>query len=253
MCSPTRTNFSLVLVGPRSSGPKSNQKTIYFQNSIVFASAWKQWHISVSDQASESSFMSVPVDTLIVNFGDEFYRATSCTGTDTQKYIKRIKANTVSLSTINTDNKQNKKYKTHSRYIFHRRRSSVNFRGHDIFARKYVWKLTKCPNFTWLLPPKLAKYPNFYNIVPKNEQNSRILHDFCPKMPQFYMNFRGHMPPCPRLLRLWYLHQENGDDNKQLCLLQSEGSQSLNGGAESPAVTPSVRRHTCKTCTYLYK
>jgi len=29
-------------------------------------------------------------------------------------------------------------------------------------------KLTKCPNFTWFLPEKLAKYPNFYHIFLKN-------------------------------------------------------------------------------------
>ena len=62
----------------------------------------------------------------------------------------------------------------------HEYRSSVNCRGHDIFARK---------------------------ICMKNYQNARILHDFCPKMPEFYIviarkiyspNFRGDTcPPCP--------------------------------------------------------
>jgi len=37
----------------------------------------------------------------------------------------------------------------------HRHRSSVNFGGQDIFARKYMYeKLTICPNFTWYLPEK---------------------------------------------------------------------------------------------------
>jgi len=66
----------------------------------------------------------------------------------------------------------------------HRRRSSVNFTGHKIFARK------KCI---------------------KNQQNARILHDSCPKnyqntrifmifarkiykIPEFYMIFAPKMP-----------------------------------------------------------
>jgi len=40
------------------------------------------------------------------------------------------------------------------------------------------------PEFYMILAFKLAKYPNFYYIFPKNYQNSRILHDFCPKMPE---------------------------------------------------------------------
>jgi len=58
------------------------------------------------------------------------------------------------------------------------------------------------------LPEKLSKYPNFYDICPKNLQNSRILHDFARKMPEFYViiarkiffpDFRGggHVPPAP--------------------------------------------------------
>jgi len=70
-------------------------------------------------------------------------------------------------------------------------------------------KLTKCPNFTRFLPEKLEKYPNFYYIFPKNYQNFRTLHDFCPKMLEFYIiiarkkfpEFKGGgaraPPPCP--------------------------------------------------------
>jgi len=57
---------------------------------------------------------------------------------------------------------------------------SVDFRGHDIFARK---------------------------ICMKNSQNSGILHDFCQKCPNFYIiillpknifpNFRGNVPHYP--------------------------------------------------------
>ena len=70
------------------------------------------------------------------------------------------------------------------RVITHRRRSSVNFRGHKIFARK---------------------------ICIKNQQNARILHDSCPKnyqntqifmifarknykIPKFCMIFAQKMP-----------------------------------------------------------
>jgi len=49
----------------------------------------------------------------------------------------------------------------------HRRKSSVNFRGHDIFAPNYVWKINKCPNFTQFLPEKLTKFPNFTWFLPE--------------------------------------------------------------------------------------
>jgi len=45
-------------------------------------------------------------------------------------------------------------------------------------------KLTKCPNFT--CPKKLSKYPNFMIFAGKINK-ILILHDFCPKMPEFYM------------------------------------------------------------------
>jgi len=66
----------------------------------------------------------------------------------------------------------------------HRRRSSVNFGGQDIFARKYMHeKITKCPNFTRFLP----------------EKNS-----FCPI---FFLGGGGATaPPAPRLLRLCPIH-----------------------------------------------
>ena len=57
--------------------------------------------------------------------------------------------------------------------------------GHHIFARKkYVLKSAKCSNFTRFLPEKLSRYPNFYDICSKNLQNSRISHNFFPKMPE---------------------------------------------------------------------
>jgi len=91
----------------------------------------------------------------------------------------------------------------------HKRRSSVNLGGQDIFARKYMHeKLTKIPNFTWYLPEKLTKFRNFTRGMP--EKNN--------KMPEFYMIiarkiffliFLGRgatappLTPSPRLLRLW--------------------------------------------------
>jgi len=89
----------------------------------------------------------------------------------------------------------------------HRRRSSVNFRGQDIYARKICIKINKMPEFYMILARKiLSKYPKFYYTCPKNSQYSRILHDFVRKMPEFYIiiareiffpNFRGHVPPAP--------------------------------------------------------
>jgi len=47
----------------------------------------------------------------------------------------------------------------------YKRRSSVNFGGQDIFARKYMHeKLTKCPNFTWSLPEKYI-FPDFLGYI----------------------------------------------------------------------------------------
>jgi len=41
--------------------------------------------------------------------------------------------------------------------VFHRRRSSVNFRGARHICTKNMYeKLSKCPNFTWFLPRKLS-------------------------------------------------------------------------------------------------
>jgi len=58
----------------------------------------------------------------------------------------------------------------------HRRRSSVKFRGHKIFARK---------------------------ICIKNQQNARILHD----MPEFYMILARKIINIPEFLR--YLTEKN--------------------------------------------
>ena len=66
-------------------------------------------------------------------------------------------------------------------------------------------KSAKCPNFASFLPEKLSKYPTFYDIFPKISQNSRILHDFCPKNVRILHNncpknifsriLGGYMPP----------------------------------------------------------
>jgi len=95
----------------------------------------------------------------------------------------------------------------------HRHRSSVNFRGHQIFARKICIKNQQNSRI-------------LQNSCPKNYQNTRIFMIFARKiykipefhviftrkMPEFYViiarkiffpNFRGaRAPPCPRLLRL---------------------------------------------------
>jgi len=43
------------------------------------------------------------------------------------------------------------------------------------------------PEFYMILVRKITRIPYFYDICPKNEQNSRILHDFCPKMPNSFI------------------------------------------------------------------
>jgi len=68
---------------------------------------------------------------------------------------------------------------------FHRlrRRSSVNFRGQDIFARKICIKNNKIPEFY---------------IIFALPENARILglHNNCPKKI-FFPNFGGTCPPDP--------------------------------------------------------
>jgi len=43
------------------------------------------------------------------------------------------------------------------------------------------------PEFYMILVRKLSKYPNFYDICPKNLQNSRISHHLARQMPEFYV------------------------------------------------------------------
>jgi len=75
----------------------------------------------------------------------------------------------------------------------HRRRSSVNFRGHDIFAWKMYEKLTKCPNF-YDIVRKINKIPNFAWFLTEKCPN---LYKNCPEklFPDFFFGGGG----CPRL------------------------------------------------------
>jgi len=60
--------------------------------------------------------------------------------------------------------RRNGKVKLINYYLMtsHRRRSSVNFRGHDIFARKkYAWNINKMPEFYMILARKIRKIPEF--------------------------------------------------------------------------------------------
>ena len=102
------------------------------------------------------------------------------------------------------------KHKTDMRQ--HRRcRSSVNCRGHAIFAWKYVWKINKMtefymilarkiikiPEFLWYLTEKLTKFSHFTRFLP---ENARILHNNWPK--KFFSDFffwggEWHVPSLP--------------------------------------------------------
>jgi len=66
---------------------------------------------------------------------------------------------------------------------YQRRRSCVNFRGHDIFARKICMKI--------------IKMPEFYMILPENAM--QILRNNCPKniCSRFFFWGGGYMPPLP--------------------------------------------------------
>ena len=58
-------------------------------------------------------------------------------------------------------------YRIHSNDSEHRRRSSVNFRGHDIFPEKYVRKINKMPEFYTILVRKIGKIPEFVYFLEK--------------------------------------------------------------------------------------
>ena len=91
----------------------------------------------------------------------------------------------------------------------HGRRSSVNFRGHDIFARKICMKNQQNDQILQHSCPKNYQNTRIFMIF---AQNSRILHDFCQKNARkillsrffFWGGGEGHVPsaPPPGLLRL---------------------------------------------------
>jgi len=76
----------------------------------------------------------------------------------------------------------------HSFLVFsdcnHRRRSSVDFRGHKIFARKICMKNSQNTRILHGFCPKnLSKYPNFMTLARKIN-----------KIPEFYMIFARKFP-----------------------------------------------------------
>ena len=97
-------------------------------------------------------------------------------------------------------------------FYINRRRSSLNFRGHKIFALKYVFKKIKnqqnarilhdMPEFCIILARKIIKVPEFLLFAPKiykipefymifvRKNHARILHNYCPKNI-FSRNFRA--------------------------------------------------------------
>ena len=88
--------------------------------------------------------------------------------------------------------------------------------GHDSLPEKYVWKINEMPEFYTIFARKIIKIPEIVWYFPKNQQNFRILHDFCPKMPEFcviiarkilFQIFLGP-PTAPRLLCLCHILQK---------------------------------------------
>jgi len=69
------------------------------------------------------------------------------------------------------------------------------------------------PVFYVILAPKIIKIPDFYDICPKMYKIPEFYLISARKMSEFYRiitrkifftNFRGHVPPTPHLLRLWW-------------------------------------------------
>jgi len=53
---------------------------------------------------------------------------------------------------------------------------------------KYVLKISKMPEFYMILARKIIKMPAIFILARKKLQNSRILHDFCPKNARILHN-----------------------------------------------------------------
>ena len=105
---------------------------------------------------------------------------------------------------------------------------------HNIFARKYVWKIIlkmpefniilaqkiiKIPEFLCYLSEKLTKFPNFIWVLPPN---ARILHNNWPNniFPDFFFGGgRGGVPPASVSYRPTPMHcWENAFVGCTLCL-----------------------------------
>jgi len=104
----------------------------------------------------------------------------------------------------------------------HKRRSSVNFGGLDIFARKCIYeKLIKYVAKTGFeiqsYIPRRPTHEMKNRILSKNKGCLFFLLPKIYKLPEYYMMFarkkyffsriwgRGQLPPCPRLLRLCFV------------------------------------------------
>jgi len=101
--------------------------------------------------------------------------------------------------------------------VVRRRRSSVNFRGAQNFCQK-ICKNQQNARILHDSRPKNYQNTRIFKMILARKilQNSRILHDFCPKNARIVHNncpkippppnFRGARAPLlsPRLLRLWW-------------------------------------------------
>ena len=94
--------------------------------------------------------------------------------------------------------------KTKNQESRRRRRSSVNFRGQDIFARKICMKNYRNTRILHHACPKNYQNTEFWYLPEKNNKISRILHNFCPKNARILHNcqkkkffhefYGGHVP-----------------------------------------------------------
>ena len=108
----------------------------------------------------------------------------------------------------------------------HRRRSSVNFRGHDIFARKICVRNYQnariihdsCPKnyqntlIFIIFARKINKISKFYMMYQFCPKNARILHNNCPKI--FSRFFGAFLPPSPTPIERTHKHNIQGGPKK---------------------------------------
>jgi len=109
----------------------------------------------------------------------------------------------------------------------------------------FAWKkLSKCPNFYYICPKKITKFPNFTWYL---SENVEILRDNCPKNKLYFREFYWEGTwGAHRILRLW-LHGQLAHHASSLFIVQRSSTYSL-GNRKKLGVAPLEFRHEPDIC-----